>query len=87
MNAEKKSLIERWGAMAVAITSIFGLVFLLFPHLRPRDTTSTPPAPPHASPASGDVIIGTWRQLVQDRRGSGSTWARSWSARLTAATR
>ncbi len=35
--SQKKSLIERWGATATALAAIFGLIFLLFPQLKPKE--------------------------------------------------
>lgn len=73
---EERSLIEKWGAIAAALTGILTLLFLLFPSLRPElphntPTQSTTPvsaaaAPsgtPPPQPSPGDVILGTWQQF------------------------
>jgi hypothetical protein len=66
---EERSLIEKWGAVAVALTGILTLVFLLFPDLKPEPLRGTPaqsstPVSPVADlkPSPGDVILGTWQQ-------------------------
>lgn len=41
---QKKSLIERWGATATALAAIFGLIFLLFPQLKPKESNPALPA-------------------------------------------
>lgn len=40
--SQKKSLIERWGATATALAAIFGLIFLLFPQLKPKEPNPEP---------------------------------------------
>lgn len=69
---EERTLIEKGGAIAVALTGILTLVFLLFPGLKPEFTRDSPPPAPTATPISlgpsepkpsaGDVILGTWQQ-------------------------
>lgn len=78
---EERSLIERWGAIAVALTGILTLLFLLFPNLKPdlphnsqSPSQSSAPASAAAEPSEtlpprsnpGDVILGTWQQFGFD---------------------
>ena len=66
---EERSLIEKWGAIAAALTGTVTLVFLIFPQLRPEALQNTaPPATPVSAAADlrsspGDVILGTWQQF------------------------
>ena len=77
MEKEQKTLIERWGGIAAAITAILSLVFLVFPTLRPASSAPTPSdSPPDRDYREartstredpGDVILGSWQQYIPDQ--------------------